>query len=146
MRKAERILQNREDARDVVHSLFVDLYAKRRTNQTLAYLYTAVTNRCLNHIRDASNRAQLVSRNDESLRGPVRTMLDDTVIGQDLLMKLVGKLDRKTAQVLIYRYWDDMTQDEIAELLHTSRKTIGKRIQAIRRCAHQLAQEARRLA
>ena len=34
--------------------------------------------------------------------------------------------------MLAYRYLDDMTQEEIAELLGLSRKTIGKRLDRIR--------------
>jgi len=44
----------------------------------------------------------------------------------------VRELDEGDCEVLAYRYLDDMTQDEIAELLGLSRKTIGKRLDRIR--------------
>jgi DNA-directed RNA polymerase specialized sigma24 family protein len=34
--------------------------------------------------------------------------------------------------VLIYRYFDDLAQDEIAELMGISRKTVGKALQEVR--------------
>ena len=34
-------------------------------------------------------------------------------------------------EVLVYRYYDDMTLEEIPELLRTTRKTVGRRLQQI---------------
>lgn len=131
IRKAERILRNKEDARDVVHALFVDMLEHRETPQDLPYLYRAITHRCLSLLRDEKNRARLLAENDDAL-APARTRLDEATLGMDLLVKLVGVLDDESAQVLAYRYVDDMTQEEIAEMTGLSRKTIGKRLDAIR--------------
>ncbi len=109
----------------------------------LPYLYRALTNRCLNLLRDASNHQRLLAQHAVALRGAVRTRCDDQVIGVDLLVKLVGRLDPKATEVLVYRYFDDLTQDEIAELLSTSRKTVGKRLDTIRQAVRALTgQEA----
>ena len=72
LRKAERIVGNREDARDILQALFVDLLERGADADAndLAYLYRAVTNRCLNVIRDRNNRARLLARQDAVLRGP----------------------------------------------------------------------------
>lgn len=132
LRKAERILQNSDDASDIVQGLFVDLMTKGTTDVELRYLYRAVTNRCLNHLRDRKNRQRLLDMQETTLRGPVRTRLDDRVLDLDLLVKLTRALDGKTLEILICRYWDDMTQQEIADFLGTSRKTVGKRLEKIR--------------
>jgi RNA polymerase sigma-70 factor (ECF subfamily) len=132
IRKASRILGNVEDARDVVQSLFVDLYQRGDVPTDLPYLYRAVTNRCLTMLRDSSNRARLLEANDLSLELPQRTACDTHVIGHDLLKKLVRELDEGECEVLTYRYLDDLTQEEIATLLGLSRKTIGKRLDRIR--------------
>jgi len=131
IRKAERILRNQEDARDVVHALFVDMLQKNEPEPDLPYLYRAVTHRCLTLLRDEKNRARLLAQNDAVL-APARTRCDDRVIDMDLLLKLVGKLDHATCEILICRFFDDLTQDEIAEMVGLSRKTIGKRLDAIR--------------
>lgn len=132
LRKAERILQNPDDAGDIVQGLFVDLMHKGTTDVELRYLYRAVTNRCLNHIRNTKNRERLLEIQQPALRGPVRTRLDERVLGLDLLAKLASSLDERSMEILICRFWDDMTQDEIAELLGTSRKTVGKRLSKIK--------------
>jgi RNA polymerase sigma-70 factor, ECF subfamily len=83
-------------------------------------------------LRDEANRARLLGRHDEALAPAGRTRCDDTAIGRDLLVKLVRELDEHESEVLMYRYVDDMTQEEIATLLGLSRKTIGKRLDRIR--------------
>ena len=57
-------------------------------------------------------------------------------------MRLAQRLDKKSAEILIYRFVDDLTQSEIAELLGTSRKTVGKRLKKIRREVEALAAES----
>jgi RNA polymerase sigma-70 factor (ECF subfamily) len=139
LRKAERMVGNREDARDILQGLFADLVASKATAD-LPYLYRAVTNRCLTFLRDESNRARLLDRHDVALAPPPRTACDDRAIGIDLLVKLVRELEPGESEVLTYRYLDDMTQDEIAELLGLSRKTIGKRLDRIREAVRRVAE------
>jgi RNA polymerase sigma-70 factor (ECF subfamily) len=133
LRKARRMLGSEADAEDVVQSVFVELYQRGRVGGLdLPYLYRAVTTRCLNQVRDRGNRARLLARQEPALRGPVRTRCDDEVIGVDLMCKLVDGLDAACAEVLVYRYFDDLTLDEIAELQAVSRKTVSARLARIR--------------
>jgi RNA polymerase sigma-70 factor (ECF subfamily) len=138
LRKAERLLQNRDDAQDVVQALFLEVLQQTDPRLDLAYLYRALTNRCLNMLRDRITRRRLLERHDLSLRGPLRTTCEERAIDLDLLAKLVGVLDSQIAEVLIYRYVDDLSQEEIAELLGLSRKTVGVRLARIRELVLQL--------
>lgn len=117
---------------DVVHGLFVDLMQARKPALELPYLYRAVGNRCLNLLRDSGNRRRLLERQEPALRGPVRTRCDDEVLGLDLLARLAAELDPRSLEILVCRYWDDMTQDEIAQVLGVSRRTVVKRLAALR--------------
>ena len=132
VRKAERILRSRDDATDVVHGLFVDLISRRTTSVDLPYLYRAVTNRCLNLVRDQSNRARLLEREAQAVAPRARVRCDEHVIGTQLLAQLADRLDEGHLEVLVCRFFDDMTQDEIGLHLGLSRKTIGKRLARIR--------------
>jgi RNA polymerase sigma factor (sigma-70 family) len=49
-----------------------------------------------------------------------------------LLASLAEQLDAPHMEVLVARFVDDMTQDEIAEQLRISRKTVGRRLDHIR--------------
>jgi RNA polymerase sigma-70 factor, ECF subfamily len=125
------MLQSRASAEDQVQALFVDLLEKGE-EPDLAYLYRAITNRCLTLMRDEGNRARLLAAHDVALRGPARTRCDEHVIGLDLLAKLTRTLDDETLELLVYRYLDDMSQEEIAQMTGVSRKTVGKRLDRAR--------------
>lgn len=132
MRKAERILRSREDAVDVVHALFVDLIPRWSRDVDLPYLYRAVTNRCLNVVRDRGTRARLLEKEQQAAAPVGRVRLDDQIVGVGLIAALAERLDESHMEVLVARFVDDMTQDEIAAHLKLSRKTIGKRLDRIR--------------
>jgi RNA polymerase sigma factor (sigma-70 family) len=132
VRKAERILRSRDDATDVVHALFVDLIPRWSPDVDLPYLYRAVTNRCLNLVRDRGTRARLLER-EQTVAAPVgRVRLDDQIVGVGLIAALADRLDAAHMDVLVARFVDDMTQEEIAAHLGVSRKTVGKRLDRIR--------------
>jgi len=132
VRKAERILRSREDAVDVVHALFVDLIPRWTAEMDLPYLYRSVTNRCLNVIRDRGTRARLLEREQAAAAPVARVRLEDEVVGVGLIARLTERLDEGHLEVLVCRFVDDMTQEEIADHLKLSRKTIGKRLDRIR--------------
>lgn len=132
VRKAERLLRSREDAVDVVHALFADLIPTWTPAVDLPYLYRAVTNRCLNLVRDRGTRARLLAREPTAAAPVGRVQLDDEIVGLGLIAALAEQLDDAHLQVLVCRFVDDMTQDEIAAHLGVSRKTVGKRLDRIR--------------
>jgi RNA polymerase sigma factor (sigma-70 family) len=132
VRKAQRILGRRADAEDVVHALFTDLWSKGEHRPSLGYLYRAVTHRCFNVLRDARARARLMEAHGEALLVPVRSTLEGHMIDRDLLVKLLDRLDDATVEVVVYRYLDDMTQEEVAEVADVSRKTVQKRLDRAR--------------
>jgi len=115
-----------------VHALFADLIPTWNAEMTLPYLYKATTNRCLNLIRDRATRTRLLEREGTSAAPVGRVKLEDEVVGVRLLASLTDRLDAGHMEVLVARFVDDMTQEEIAEHLGLSRKTIGKRLDRIR--------------
>lgn len=141
LRKAERMLGNRADAQDLVQGLFVDLLGKNVPGD-LPYFYRALTNRCLTFLRDERNRARLLAAETDVVTSPRRTPCDDRVIGMDMLLKLSRKLDERSLEILFYRFFDDMTQDEIASLVGLSRKTVGKKLEEIQMAVRALTDVA----
>lgn len=123
-------MRSREDAIDLVHTLFVDLIPRWTTDMDLPYLYRAITNRCLNAIRDANTRTRLLAREQPAPVG--RVALEDEIVGVRLIAQLAERLDEAHLEVLVCRFLDDMTQEEIAEHTGLSRKTVGKRLDRIR--------------
>jgi RNA polymerase sigma-70 factor, ECF subfamily len=142
VRKARRVLGNHADAQDVVQALFMELLASgERARYDLPYLYRAVTHRCLSLLRDEKNRARLLAQHQPLLRGQARTRCDDEVLGLDLLVKLTQALSAREAELVVYRYFDDLSQDEISELCGVSRKTVGKDLEQVRSAVRRLRDE-----
>jgi RNA polymerase sigma-70 factor (ECF subfamily) len=139
VRKARRILQSEDDARDIVQALFVDLMEKSGSRLDLPYLYRAVTNRCLNLLRDEGNRRRLLAEQAPALRGPVRTLAGDRVVDVDLLARLSDRLDARSLEIIVCLYVDDMTQEETATLLGISRRAVVKRVGKIRAALEAIA-------
>jgi RNA polymerase sigma factor (sigma-70 family) len=142
LRKAERMLQDRDEAKDVVQGLFLDLLQRPDTPAELPYLYRAITHRCLNHLRDRRNQGRLLSNAEASLRGLARTFLEERVVDRQLLASLADRIDAQAWEILVYHFVDDLTQEEIAGLIGTSRKTVVRRLQGIREEARRLAEAA----
>ena len=139
LRKCTRMLGSVEDAEDIVQGLFYDLLRKGKTDVDLPYLYRASTNRCLNLIRNSKKRSQLLSHQAQVAEEANMTRTDEPSANRDLLEKVLQQLDKKSREILVYRYYDDMTQEEIAVITGYSRKTIGKKLQLIRTTVTQMA-------
>ena len=142
LRQCERILGNRSDAEDVVQTLFEELLTRNRQSETLPYLYRACTNRCLNLMRNARRRAELLQNAMPSMEPPPQISLENRTVGISLLSKLVQRLDKKSAEILVYRYLDDMGQAEIASLTGLTRQTVSKHLDKISREAKKVIEAA----
>jgi RNA polymerase sigma-70 factor (ECF subfamily) len=116
LRKARRLLRNEEDARDAIQSLFLELLQDPAKPTDLPYHYRVLTHRCLNLLRDAKNRARLLERETPALRGPVRIAPDALALGLDTLQRLAARVDEAVMETVIYRYCDEMGQEEIASV------------------------------
>ncbi len=124
LRKAQRLLRSRALAEDVVQGLFVNLLEERVSSDAFAYLFRAVSNRCLNILRDDKRHQELLVRRME--RATFCTREADSVMAMDMLVKLARKLEPEVVEAVTYAHFDDMTQEEIAQLMGLSRRTIGK--------------------
>ena len=97
------------------------------------WLYSATTHLCLNKIRNRKNRLRLVdthvSKNDTA---PARAEQLAEV------RALLARLPEDLAEVVIYYYLDEMTHDEIAEVIGCSRRQVGYLLER----AQNLIQEA----
>ncbi len=145
-RKCERMLGSRQDAEDIVQELFTDLLRKGLLRKggadvTLPYLYQAATRRSLNRIRDRRRRQELLDRHGDLLIGGGPGGPEDRVVSLDLLCRLVDRLDRRSAEIVVYRYADRMTGAEIAQVTGISRRAVTARLTRVRAELERLAGE-----
>ena len=125
LRRARRMLRDEDDARDVLHDVFLALcdqhehFAGRSSVAT--YLYAAATHACLTRIRNGKTRARLVAietaarTQSMDMRGDARTLACEILAG----------LTEDEAELAIYLYCDELTHDEIAAVLGCSRRHVG---------------------
>jgi RNA polymerase sigma-70 factor (ECF subfamily) len=122
LRRARRVLRDEASAQDVVHDVFLTLAERRgelASTGVVSWLYVVTTNVCLKRLRRDATRARL----DESLERPLAA----PARGEDLAMirSALAALPEELAAVAVYRFVDEMTHAEIADLMGCSRRHIG---------------------
>ena len=126
-RTAYGVTGNREDAQDVLQTLFLRLLRQKTPadlrNNPRAYLYRAAVNLSLNTIRQ---RKRQVADVTVSLEAP--TGLTSAEWIHQRLYEAVADFDREAAEILILRYVHNYDIAEIAAMLGKSRSLIAVRL------------------
>jgi RNA polymerase sigma factor (sigma-70 family) len=125
-RRARRVLGSDADAHEAVQDLFVSLLEHpdrcRELGSVSAFMYRAITNACLNRLRNQRNRLRLAYDNARADSDATpRTELEARVI----LTSELARLPEPLAQVAVYYHIDGLTHDEIANILGCSRRHVG---------------------
>lgn len=128
-----RYLWRREDAEEVVQDVFVHLWEKRReiqiSSSVKAYLYAAVRNRAINHLKSRWARevplpleaaAQLADKTAEQESGqqPLMSLLQQGIASLPEQCRIIFQLSRQAG----------LTYDEIAEELGISKETVKSQV------------------
>lgn len=134
-RHAMKRLDNREEVRDILQELFSYLWANRETlvfsSGLAAYLYTSVRNRVINVFA----KQQVRTAYADSLQGfmDVGEYATDEQVRERELLELVEKevalLPPQMKRVFELSRFEQLSHNEIAELLGTSPLTVRKQIQ-----------------
>jgi RNA polymerase sigma factor (sigma-70 family) len=124
-RRARMLLQSDADAKDVVSDIFISLYERPEQfegrSAPSTFLYSVTTNACLVRIRNRKKRTNLLERAAEA-SAAVRPLAPDSAAQ---LRNLLVKMPEELAQVAVYYYLDELTHQEIAEIMGCSRRHIG---------------------
>lgn len=131
---AYRILQDREETKDLVQELFFTLWARRETlnfsTGLASYLYTAVRNR----VFDRMAREKVASAYVESLRNfapgfePAADKLLEEKELAALIEKEISALPVKMRKVFLLSRVAQLSHKEIADQLVISDKTVKKQV------------------
>jgi RNA polymerase sigma factor (sigma-70 family) len=133
LRRARRLLRTDDDARDVVQDVFVAMFRNPEQFETRSsiatYLYAATTHACLNRIRDGKNRTRLIAI--EAAGGDrIASAMGES---RALACEILGGLTDDDAALAVYLYCDELTHDEVADLLGCSRRHVGDLATRLRR-------------
>lgn len=132
LRRAQSILGSESAAQEALQEIFLSLL-KQPTQFTgrssiTTFLYSATTHHCLNVLRNQRKRGQLLAQHGESLSKSKAATMDEQILATEMLATLPPRL----ATVAVYYYIDEMSQDEIAEILGLSRRMVGKLLTKLR--------------
>jgi RNA polymerase sigma-70 factor (ECF subfamily) len=130
-RRARVLLARDADAWDVVQEVFERMLthgaAFRREARPMTWVYRVTTNVALNQIRS------------RKLREPLLTVVPtepstavDQVESRQLLTRWLGLLDDREIEVATLLFIDGLTQQEVADVLDLSRKTIVREVEELR--------------
>ena len=133
-RRARRLLGNEAEAQEIVHDVFLSLFERpeqfRGQSRLSTFLYSAVTHACLNRIRDRQTRVRLLREEHAVAQRIVHT----TPVGPDdhaLLRSWLAQMPDALAKLAVYYYMDELTHEEIAQLLGCSRRYVGYQLERL---------------
>jgi len=133
--RCRTLLGNEEEAADAMQEVFIRLLKNadqfRGEASPTTWLYRVSTNLCLNRIRDRKARAAKLAHPDPSAVALPGMSAFQNVDPErrKLVETLLDKVDDETQAIVVHYYVDEMTLNEIAQVLDLSVPTLRKRIQ-----------------
>jgi RNA polymerase sigma-70 factor (ECF subfamily) len=128
-RRCLRILKDPEAAKDATQEVFVKLIrdmARLEDRETaLPWIYRVATNHCLNVRRNASRRGEDQDPPALELAGSADA---DALPNRQLVQAILSRFDATTQTVAVGVLVDGMEQEEVAEVLGVSRRTVARKL------------------
>ena len=129
--RCRRLLKDDALAEDATQEVFVRVLRHIESAPddatALAWIYRISTNYCLNQIRDRSRQAEPTAP-DELPEGDGTTPEPD-MLDRDTAMRLIKRAPETLQEVAVLYYMDGLEQEQIANTLGISRRTVINRLQ-----------------
>jgi RNA polymerase sigma-70 factor (ECF subfamily) len=125
-RTAWRIVRDVQDAEDVTQEVLLEFYRTQagQSEPCGGLLVRMAVLRAIDHLR---RRRRTVSVNGLALADPGRGP-DEEAIGSELVQRLhegIARLPARESQVFCFRYFHDLSYEDIAETLKISRDAVA---------------------
>lgn len=131
LRRARHILGNEEEAKEALQEVFLSLVRRpdQYTGQSsiTTFLYSMTTHLCLNRMRNQRTRARLTDQHLGSQSEAAQPRSESLSAARQVL----SSLPESEAELVIYYYVDEMSQDEIAEVLGIGRRQVGRILERV---------------
>jgi len=132
---AYKWLRNREDAKDIIHELFSNLWSKRKIltfqDKLAPYLYASVRNRIFNQLARDKYAVQYSDRLESFMKQG--ECITDHLVRERMLMEIIengiAEMPRKMREVFELSRKQQLSHKEIADKLGISEATVRKHIQ-----------------
>jgi RNA polymerase sigma-70 factor, ECF subfamily len=135
-----KMLRDRAAAEDATQETFLRVQRHLATlppssNEALAWIYRVATNYCLNELRNRNRRAEPRDDLPEDAPSFMSTSPDPIdrsearIADRELARRLIDDIPAKLRSVAWLYHVDDLDQQEIADVLGISRRTVVTRLQ-----------------
>ncbi len=121
-----RIVVEHEDANDVMQNVFIKLWNNldkfRESSSLFTWIYRITTNECMSFL-ELQRKRQAASLSDPDTGLANKVMADANFDGKKLEWKLqmaIQQLPEKQRVIFNLRYFDELTYEQISEILGTS--------------------------
>jgi RNA polymerase sigma-70 factor, ECF subfamily len=121
-------------ALDIAQNTFLKLFSSIRTfrgeGSFEAWLYRIVVNSCVDQIRERRRLLPFIDRLLDSLRSSGETALEKLLRQEfsDQVRAAVGKLPPEQRIIVVLRYTEGLSYEEMAEVLGCARGTVASRL------------------
>ena len=148
------IVKDQEVARDAVQEVFIKAMRERRffdrDFEMRAWLFRVTRNLCFNIVRDRRRRSGILANMpEESVPQGRNRAVGDTVYGGEVRAELLTALQELTPnhrEILMLRYYGDLSYAEIAQELEIRLGTVMSRLSRARSSLHRVLGDGHPLA
>lgn len=127
-----RLVGNEDEARELLQEAFCQLWRDRARfegrSSLFTYLYRIATNLSIDRLRRRTTAGTHYPFDETRDRGAASAGPEETVMVLGELAALTEGMDSETLAIGVLSHVDGFTQEEIADALDLSRRTIGKRL------------------
>ncbi|HUB06976.1 MAG TPA: sigma-70 family RNA polymerase sigma factor [Myxococcales bacterium] len=137
--RCRRMLGGDAAARDATQEVFLrvwkNLARSPSQDEILAWIHRIATNYCLNQLRGGSLRIEPRAELPEV----AVEQLEARMLSRDLLERLVRSAPEKLQEVAWLYYLDGLKQEQVADVLGCTRRTVINRLAAFSQAAREMA-------
>ena len=134
------IVKDPQEAYDAVQEVFIKALREHRffneEFQMKAWLFRVTSNLCYNIVRDKRRRRQLLNLREEEARPTEPALTSSKKVqndqSHDSMMIALNKLSENHRKILILRYYEDLSYNEIAAVLQVKLGTVMSRLSRAR--------------
>ncbi|GAA2607274.1 RNA polymerase sigma24 factor [Paractinoplanes durhamensis] len=127
IRMAVLMVDDQPTAEDIVQDVFTRLYRRHRDDlSAVADPYAYLISGVMNAARSVLRRRRIARAYLPPRRDPVPAAEDQALLGADNLevIRALGRLTARQRQIIVLRYWSDLSEREIATALRISAGTV----------------------
>ncbi len=141
LRRCRAILRDEAEAQDALQDVFVRALrynrSLARTESPLGWLYRTGERCCFDRLRKKGREVTVMP----AVLGQIAQegLPNGAGEAREVVLAFLGRFDPKVQQVAVLHYLDDLPQEEIAQQLGWSRRTVGKKLALLKRRAQALA-------